>query len=132
MRQQDMMVLRRPRWEKLFDGTPAEIEVKIVPTEMPSMMGGFIGISTTQIVDRIVESAFVDFRGYEDKYGKPVPNSVETRRELYGFPNFRDALNNTLQAVNNEIMLGEGNSGSVSDTSVSPGSEVAPLIVAKD
>jgi hypothetical protein len=121
MKRTDLLKLRLARWEKLFAGTPAEIEVKIVPSEMPSMMGGFLGISTAQIVDRIVERAWIDFRGYEDEHGNPIPNTVDERRELYTtVPNFRDALNNTLQAVNNELMLGEDNSGSDSVTSESP------------
>ena len=126
MKKKDLMRLRQPKWETLFDGTPAALEVRLVPSEMPPMMGGFLGISTQQVVDQICERAWIDFRGLENGDGTPVVNTKEARLDLYTtVPNLRDALNNTLQALNNEIMLGEDSSGSDSDSTVSGSSAEA-------
>ena len=126
MKKKDLMKLREAKWETLFEGTRAEIEVLLVPMEAPKGGAGFLGLAIQQVDDRVVEKAFIDFRGYENGDGTPVPNSTEARAFLYGCPGVHAAINNTLLALNNEIMLGEDSSGSDSDSTESGSSEGAP------
>ena len=118
MDRQTILTLRNPRWELLFDvknadGTlKCDIEVQLVPSEMPDLTSSKLLGQTSQMLEAdICSKAFVDFKNFTED-GEAVPNTLDTRLELYRVPVFRQAINNALQAANNEVVLGEGDAAS--------------------
>lgn len=105
MQRSSTRALAQPRWVRLFDHD--ELEAELVPAGMPDLTGSRLWGITTEILEReMCTRAFVGFRGFEDD-GRPIENSLEARIELYRVPAIRTAINNALQVLNNEILVGE-------------------------
>jgi len=106
MERKAFLALRNPRWETLF--TEQDLEVQLVPSEMPDLTTAkLLGINNDHIAREICTNAFINFKGYESEDGKPVPNTLDNRLELYGFPVVRKAIQNALEVRNFEVVAGE-------------------------
>jgi len=108
-----LLALREQVWVTLWPNTKLDLEVCLVPAEMPDLSTAqLIGTTSKSLTTDLCTNAFVDFRGYVED-GNPVPNTLENRVEFYGFPAARAAINNQLQSLNVKVL--EGEDGAVSD-----------------
>ncbi len=105
MERKAFLALRNPRWEKLF--TEVDIEVELVPSEMPDLTTQkLLGVNSDGIARDICTNAFINFKGWEED-GEPVPNTLDNRLEMYSFPAIRKAVQNALEVRNFEVVTGE-------------------------
>ena len=110
MERKAFLALRKPRWEKLF--TDMDLEVELVPSNMPDLTTAkLLGIKIDSLARDICTNAFISFRGYTDD-GKDIPNTFDSRLELYGFPVVGKAINNALEVRNYEVVTGESSAAS--------------------
>lgn len=108
MKRKDLMALRNPRWETLFSSGNNELEVEIVPSEMPDLTTAkLLGVNNSHIAKEICTNAFINFRGYINEDGSEVPNDLDARLELYSFPQVRKELQSLLEVRNFEAVAGE-------------------------
>ena len=110
MERKAFLALRNPRWEKLF--TEVDIEVELVASNMPDLTTQkLLGVNNEVITRDICTNAFLNFRGWEED-GKPVPNTLDNRLEMYSFPAIRKAIQNALEVRNLEVVMGESSAAS--------------------
>lgn len=100
--------LREPRWSKVTDDDP--LEICIIPGAASSvnqllLMGG--GTSDA-VKEEICTKVFVDYRGYTEDDGTEIPNSLESRMELYEWSLVRQKVNGESVQAQMEIAEGEG------------------------
>ncbi len=112
MERKAFLALRNPRWEKLF--TEVDIEVELVPSEMPDLTTQkLLGMNSDSMARDICTKAFINFKGWVDEpteehpKGKPVANTLDNRLEMYSFPAIRKAIQNALEVRNFEVVTGE-------------------------
>jgi len=107
MQRKAFIALRDARWVTLFPDH--DLEVELVPSEMPDLTTQkILGVSSDSVAKDICANAFKNFKGYADDEGNPIPNSFDTRMELYSFPVVRKAIQNSLEVCNLEVVAGEG------------------------
>jgi len=107
MDRRSLIALREEVWVKLWPNTKLDLEVCLVPAEMPDLSTAqLIGMTSKSLATDLCTNAFVDFKNYVDN-GAPVPNTLENRVEFYGFPAARAAINNQLQTLNVKVLEGE-------------------------
>ena len=102
--------LSKPRWETLFKPEDVDLEVELVPSEMPDFATQKLLGRSSEAIDRdVCERSFVNFRGksWANEDGTPVENTLDARLEIYGVYAIRKAIQNALEAANYEIIVGE-------------------------
>lgn len=97
MRRSRVLGLRAERWVRPIEGDDLEIAVLPAGTQ-DVLLGG---------PREACRSVFVNFRGYTDDDGKPIPNDIEARLELYLVSAVRQAVNRAVQEAQTEIERGE-------------------------
>ena len=111
MKRGNLAKLNAERWEKLFD--QSDIEVCLVPSGMPDLTTSkLLGVTSESLDQQVCGQAFVNFRNYTEDDGTPVENTLANRLELYRTPILRRAINNTLENLNAELILGEDDAAS--------------------
>ena len=112
MRQFDMELVDRLNdqvWIRPVDGSTLEVAVVPAAANCIEMFGSMIEPEIE--VRRVCSRAFVDFRGAQ-RDGADVPNTFETRCQLYRLTQVRDAVRNELLMRSRQVLEGEGSSGS--------------------
>ena len=117
MKRGSLAVLAEAKWVPL---ETIDLEIELIPGGMPDFMTARqLGLGAA--LDRqVCSNAFVGFRNYTEDDGTEIKNSLQARMELYRAPGIRMLINNALDNLNTEAILGEAEGEQGSPDSPSP------------
>lgn len=105
MKRESILRLVEPVWiDEIVPGDP--LAIAIIPANSSAMEPLLFDPTSELARRRVCEKFFVNFRGYEED-GKPVPNTLDARLELFGYNPVRGRIVSKMHEINEAVEKGE-------------------------
>ena len=114
MKRSNLSALTQKHWveiEETRNGDGEALSCAIIPTGAGNLMAsGLLGFDASQ--ERICTNVFVDFKGLYEDDGEKTPNTLETRKQLYGVTVIENAIIRAVSERQEAALAGEGDAAS--------------------
>ncbi len=113
MKRSAVSKLGDPVWFHPLPESDPGLEVAILPAAAGEIDNLVFAVQRDQVVTRICQRLFVDFRGYLEDDGSPVRNDLDARLELFNVGPVGAAITSKAREMNEAVAKGEAVAASV-------------------